>query len=1025
MSDTLECILRDVVANEDSSVRGNISALLIRLLDKTVRSTCELGDRETPIFDIVIDSADSEMAALISMADEIKDYYKYILHSIKDEVFHLPMSPIDVIRQLITREQFVAPDGSFINIRFEECTGRAHQLEYLSPEGDDNFIQARITPRRKRHSNHIFNDFQNNKLDVILINACGAIGASAHAISTAAVPEEQVRQRKMLIVQNDLDVNIDLQKRGRINRTGQRMDLPPLYEYIITAIPSEKRLNMMLRAKLRSLSANTAACQDQDKDQADFIDISNKYGNEVASDYIHEHQELALVLGLKGTVTASKLLAHIAMLSVTAQQDIVDDLLGAYTTLEAELRRINQWDLEREFRDFEADFVREELFTTAKAETKLGGCSYLTTYKCKQKTFPYTFQTLMESCKEAKERFGAKYPENTKLKNEVKNYYARQNAVLRQRYKERQELLYAGTKRILIKYCPDETLVNAWLEGARLPFDEWKQSFINDIEKQEKGKQLLRKLTSFSNEFNHLNNREKSELMKYAMEKRRLISILTKAEIGTGYYNISNQLASEECPNRVIAVLRDIRFGKEERNRFLPSRVEFVFALTAVYTEIRINMVYNNKWSNYDRLQEIFDSMSWNTDAGEWDAEIAANNNKTVERKIITDNILGAYVHPAIANLKPRFITFSLKSKAMGKPKTQTGLLLPMDGSKIREALKTVSIPLHEGIKYANNTNTSYTIAGLGVNFSFLPHRVSDTCVRFVISVFDGHSKNFEEDKRFDCIRPYFTGSAVTSIYDKEELGKKKRRTLMHYRTELLDFTAPALQHIIQTLAQMDAVIIIPRDQMTYGEIKEYASRSERDADEPWPILDWKDKDAIPMPPIKEKLKLRISAPLIPKVQTGRPVSRHSERYLLAQETMSLNGLSLQQRSTLDNLRRTYLKWKDFLLHSFDNIENSRSGDHYVYSELQRVIENKSKVAVVQFNRNFITILQNILDSEYLETDGLLLAKFDEEMLFFSPEKAEAQAFLDNLPCSPRFEGIRKCVQDYIDGKTDMINSPD
>ena len=123
----------------------------------------------------------------------------------------------------------------------------------------------------------------------------------------------------------------------------------------------------MLRAKLRSLSANTAAWQDQDEEQADFIDISNKYGNEVASEYIGEHPELALVLGLKGTITASKLLAGLAMLSVTAQKDIIDDLMAAYTSLEAELRRINQWDLEREFRDFEAEFVQEELFTTAKA----------------------------------------------------------------------------------------------------------------------------------------------------------------------------------------------------------------------------------------------------------------------------------------------------------------------------------------------------------------------------------------------------------------------------------------------------------------------------------------------------------------------------------------------------------------------------------------------------------------------------------------------------------------------------------
>jgi len=60
---------------------------------------------------------------------------------------------------------------------------------------------------------------------------------------------------------------------------------------------------------------------------------------------------------------------------------------------------------------------------------------------------------------------------------------------------------------------------------------------------------------------------------------------------------------------------------------------------------------------------------------------------------------------------------------------TQTGLLLPKDESKIREAIKSVSIPLNEGIKYATNTNTSYTIAGLSVKFSLLPYRVSDCLI--------------------------------------------------------------------------------------------------------------------------------------------------------------------------------------------------------------------------------------------------------------------------------------------------------
>ena len=36
-----------------------------------------------------------------------------------------------------------------------------------------------------------------------------------------------------------------------------------------------------------------------------------------------------------------------------------------------------------------------------------------------------------------------------------------------------------------------------------------------------------------------------------------------------------------------------------------------------------------------------------------------------------------------------------------------------------------------------------------------------------------------------------------------------------------------------------------------------------------------------------------------------------------------------------------------------------------------------------------------------------------------------AQAFIDEMPYSPRLDGIRQCIQEYIDGKTDIINSPD
>ena len=395
------------------------------------------------------------------------------------------------------------------------------------------------------------------------------------------------------------------------------------------------------------------------------------------------------MLDLKGKVTASKLLARLAMLSVNAQQNIIDELLTAYTTLESELRRIKQWDLEREFRDFEAVFVREELFTTAKSKTRLGGCSYLTTYKCKQKTYPYSYKSLKECCNGAKMKYGNPYKENTTLQKQVKNYYALRNKNINMRFETRYNLLYSGAKRILTGYCGDENLAEAWLQRANSPTEKWNHSEFKGVENMKLSKQIMHKLISFSNEYNHLLESKKKEMKKYAEERKRLIKVLTKAEIGKGYYYVSGMMASEDCPQRVIAVLKEIHFGKENQNRFLPSQVEFVFALTAIAREIRINLVHNSRWSNYQRLWEIINSTTWTPSASVWDNEIALNNNKIVERKIITGNILGAYVHPAIAELKPRFISFSIKSKTGIKSGTQIGLLLPMDENKIRKTINT------------------------------------------------------------------------------------------------------------------------------------------------------------------------------------------------------------------------------------------------------------------------------------------------------------------------------------------------
>src|SRR6202008_4191192 len=152
-----------------------------------------------------------------------------------------------------------------------------------------------VTSRRRINTNDAFRLFNNNEVDVLMINQSGSTGASAHAIVTPKVPKDEVQQRVMIVLQAELDINTEVQKRGRINRTGQI--LSPIYDYMISAIPAEKRLMMMLQKKLKSLDANTTSNQKQSARILDVPDFLNKYGDKVVKEYLQENEEINKLLG--------------------------------------------------------------------------------------------------------------------------------------------------------------------------------------------------------------------------------------------------------------------------------------------------------------------------------------------------------------------------------------------------------------------------------------------------------------------------------------------------------------------------------------------------------------------------------------------------------------------------------------------------------------------------------------------------------------------------------------------------------
>ena len=221
----------------------------------------------------ILDAKDSVSAAL---KDALIEKFNVALNLIKSSDTGVYIAPIDMIKANIRANGF----------SIEEITGRQREIQF---EGT-SFATGTIERRKPKKTEEIIRDFNENKLDCVILNQSGAAGVSMHAVKAgqaqkvyhtppmSLTDKTEVKARAMVVTQMELDVNKEVQKLGRINRTGQLYD--PEYTYIISVIPSEKRLTALMEKKLRSLMANVSSNQNQAEDMfsADdfFSDVAVK-----------------------------------------------------------------------------------------------------------------------------------------------------------------------------------------------------------------------------------------------------------------------------------------------------------------------------------------------------------------------------------------------------------------------------------------------------------------------------------------------------------------------------------------------------------------------------------------------------------------------------------------------------------------------------------------------------------------------------------------------------------------------------
>ena len=281
----------------------------------------------------------------------------------------LSISPIDELIHLLQTEKKPKHLGGHSDMYFKvaEVTGRNQRIDLTDDEA--------VVESFRSNTEKSFRLFNSGDYDVLLINQSGSTGSSAHASKDF----KDQRQRAMIVHQFELDINTEVQKRGRINRTGQ-VNLPEYY-YITSDIPTEKRLMTMLKAKLKSLDANTTGSQKTNDDTLKSADFLNKYGDIAAWNWVDENQEMMEQLGYptyqkrtdkQGNIfyerngfkdgAIRQLTGRAGLLKVEDQDALYDDLLERYDHQIKLEKQQGTYDLETEFLPLDAEVKKRFLF---------------------------------------------------------------------------------------------------------------------------------------------------------------------------------------------------------------------------------------------------------------------------------------------------------------------------------------------------------------------------------------------------------------------------------------------------------------------------------------------------------------------------------------------------------------------------------------------------------------------------------------------------------------------------------------
>ena len=562
---------------------------------------------------------------------DVYEEYRTILENIQKVSIGFSASPIDVVTKILKDEGY----------KVGEVTGRKRYIQF-----DKSFVSGKILNRNLEPRKTTFQKFQDNEYDVLLINQAGSTGASAHAIPTEKISRNKVKRRCMIVLQAELDINKEVQKRGRIHRTGQIFK--PIYDYVNSEIPAEKRLVMMLKSKLKSLDANTSSDQKNSEAILESPDFLNKIGDKIITTWLSENDEInklldnPLKIGDKQQSSkiiqgaALKVSGRIAILETSDQERFYSEVLSRYTKEVKRLKSTDEYDLEMTELNLQAKTLDKNILIGGKNSSSLfGGDVFIEKIEANNLKKPLSKSEIQLIISE---KLGSSSPKQIqdKLIEEINHYYSTT-------IKDLGNKLNEELKDILNKGISSPIYRRLEKDNPNLSATKLFELFNNEVNKG-----IIAKQNNLENKLNSL--------------KHNVLIVFEQLKIGQ-----SVKYGPHNNSSRAIFTGFDIA-SSEKGNPFAPSKITANFIVASPVRSIGLPLSGDtgnevrtiSSTSKYIRQDYLTD----------WTEHIKLMSKNRHIRYVLTGNLLKAVGNVNNGNL----INYSLEGGGNNK-----GLLLPLD----------------------------------------------------------------------------------------------------------------------------------------------------------------------------------------------------------------------------------------------------------------------------------------------------------------------------------------------------------